>query len=577
MSPLLLSIFGFELFAWGLLPLIPALVALYFLKLRRQQVVVSSTFLWKKSIEDLRVNAPFQRLRRSLLLLLQLLVLLAIILAASKPVIRGSAAPGRDLILLIDTSASMSCAEEGGTRLELARRSAQSIADGLGAGDRMAVIAFNLRSTVLQPFTSDRTALQRAIGAAAPTSLPTDLLQALRTAGALAEGQGGAEVVLLGDGAYGGLADASPEVQRLPVRFIPQGKSRDNLGITEVDVRRGFGARKGVELFVAVENSGAVERRTTLGIWQGDRLVAAAELIVAPGKAAVQTFDAGRLLAGSDGGPALLRLEIADGGILKDDDRAFVRILPPGRLEVLVVGDANPFLDRALAVQEQVDARRLSLGQFEEQSRAGRLAEEDGAKVLIFDRKAPQGPPDRPALYLGCFPGGAGPFAAAEGAGGGTQLAKGPVIVDWDRNHPVNRFLAFADLRVEEALLFPPARGFRSLIDAGDRSIAGVATFPSEGRLPVPALVVGFDILKSNWPWLHSFPIFFGNALQWLGEASGSEARPRYRTGDILTFPILGRKIEAPVFRDPSGRERPAQADRSGILSFALTEAPGLY
>ena len=31
------------------------------------------------------------------------------------------------------------------------------------------------------------------------------------------------------------------------------------------------------------------------------------------------------------------------------------------------------------------------------------------------------------------------------------------------------------------------------------------------------------------------------------------------------------------MFRDPSGRERPAQADRSGILSFALTEAPGLY
>ena len=64
------------------LGLIPLIVLLYFLKLKRREIPISSTYLWKKSVMDLHVNAPFQRLRKNILLLLQILILAAAIFAS---------------------------------------------------------------------------------------------------------------------------------------------------------------------------------------------------------------------------------------------------------------------------------------------------------------------------------------------------------------------------------------------------------------------------------------------------------------------------------------------------------------
>ena len=53
---------------------VPAVVAMYLLRLRRDESVVPSTLLWQRLVADVEANAPWQRLRRSLLLLLQLLL-----------------------------------------------------------------------------------------------------------------------------------------------------------------------------------------------------------------------------------------------------------------------------------------------------------------------------------------------------------------------------------------------------------------------------------------------------------------------------------------------------------------------
>src|SRR5271170_6487976 len=60
--------------------LLPVLIViLYFLKLKRKAMQVPSTFLWKKSIEDVHVNTLFQWLRQNILLVLQILAVLFLI------------------------------------------------------------------------------------------------------------------------------------------------------------------------------------------------------------------------------------------------------------------------------------------------------------------------------------------------------------------------------------------------------------------------------------------------------------------------------------------------------------------
>jgi hypothetical protein len=72
---------------------VPLLLLLYFLKLKRREQLVSSTLLWKRAVQDLQVNAPFQRIRRNILLFLQLLMLFAVLFALAAPVLSLMAGP----------------------------------------------------------------------------------------------------------------------------------------------------------------------------------------------------------------------------------------------------------------------------------------------------------------------------------------------------------------------------------------------------------------------------------------------------------------------------------------------------
>lgn len=140
----------------------PAIVALYFLKLRRRPIEVPSTYLWRKSIEDLHVNALWQRLRRNILLWLQLAVVALSVLALARPAWQGMRLSGDRFIFLVDNSASMQATDLGRSRLEEAKRRAGELVDQMGDSPAM-ILSFSDTVSVEQTFTRNRRELHRAI------------------------------------------------------------------------------------------------------------------------------------------------------------------------------------------------------------------------------------------------------------------------------------------------------------------------------------------------------------------------------------------------------------------------------
>jgi hypothetical protein len=170
-----------------LLLLSPLIVLiLYFLKLKRKAVQVPSTFLWKKSIEDLHVNTLFQWLRQNVLLVLQILALLFLTYTVLGIRFHGGKNSARHYILLIDNSASMSATDFAPSRLDWAKQEALKEIDAAGDADYGMIIVFNSKATTLQTYTNNRGKLREVIRNIQPTQRQTRIEEALALAESLA-------------------------------------------------------------------------------------------------------------------------------------------------------------------------------------------------------------------------------------------------------------------------------------------------------------------------------------------------------------------------------------------------------
>ena len=579
---------------WWLLAFIPALIALYFLKLKRQEVIFSSTYLWKRSMEDLHVNAPFQRLRKSILFLLQLIALCLLIFAVWRPRCDQDVEAGRNIIVVIDQSASMNAIEKGRPRFEFAREQALALVEALRPGDRMQILSFASKTTTVQPLSPDRGLLAAKLRALEPTSMSTDLAQALLVANAMASTLQAVEVHVIGDGCYGKIEDLPPEVARLNMKFVNTGTKIPNIAITEADVRRSFGVEKAMDVFALVENFTDDDRVISVELYRGDQLERANELTLAAGENQPVVFDVSDIEF-EEGESRVLRMQIqGDGSFedgLPDDNAAVVKIPGPKAISILFVGKQNVFVETALTLVPNATTKRMSLEEYETfvtQRETGLAEEEDDVPeatwdVVVFDREAPTRPPEEPSLFVGAKP------PLPEGVPEPSMVDR-PQFMDMDQSHPVNRFMSFSNINILKSLVFPLSKTNVALVEAEEGAIITAFTYREEGKYPARAVVIGFDVTQSNWPINHhSFPIFFTNAISWLGV--GEEAGTlRWKTGESLSFAVdRASQLGAPKIYDflapepgtlpgeaPTRRES-ATPGRNGLVTFGTARSIGVY
>jgi hypothetical protein len=543
---------------------LPLLLLLYFLKLRRQTLRIPSTLLWKKSFEDLQVNAPFQRLRWSTLLILQLLMLLALLAALAEPLWRGGEARSSRVVIVIDRSASMNAPvldelpQEDGrpqrTRLDAARQAAIDIIDSLGArsdgrngtsggSSQAMIIAFGSTAQVVSTFESNRGVLRDAVNSIQPTDEEANLEGALQLAGAFAGSRdeasvaGGAgeappEVVLLSDGGATG-ADETLSLRAGDFRFVqvangsdaPEPLPIDNLGIVALGARRDYEDPARVMVFARLLNASAKAIDAVITLALDGRPATTIRRNVPP--ASAEAPGEATLSHALDlPGGAVITLQHNHADQLTADDVAALVLPPPARPRMALVfgshGDdsaatgippgPDPYLHELLAATEP---QTLDIFTGDAWNQIDPATVDSGSRydLVVFDRVTGHRLPGVPSLTFGGAPAGA---REIEPAGNGHA---GQAILSWDRQHPVLRNLAldsivytgFGALDLPQSIATPLAYGPDGPI---------IALLRTRGARH---LVVGFALRRSNWPLHVSSAMFVQNAIEFLSlSASGA-------------------------------------------------------
>lgn len=540
---------------------IPAVIAMYLLKLRRDEAVVPSTLLWTRLVADVEANAPWQKLRRSLLLLLQLLLVIILAALAARPFIERPAGLARDIVLVMDTSASMAATDIVPDRLTAAKQVAIEALRDLPAGGKVSVIAADRSARIVVNDSSDLARVRQAIEAIPVTSTRGNLGDALELASKLAARSGDAQVLVATDAA---IAVKPTGRVSAPVRVLAVGRERRNQAIVALAVRTSPSAVTR-SVFVSIANLDVEMASRRLELWGDDRLLEVRDVRLDPrARADVIVDDLPR-----DVGTVEVRLVGADPAVvaapdqLALDDRAWA-VIPPDRTRlILVVGPGDPYLETALSYLPDVELYGVTPAEY-----GPRTERTDGRPwdLVIFEGFLPPDLPRSPVLAI------APPRTSVLGEVNGTL--RNPGIGTLDPAEPVLRYVDLSTTHIAEAVRLATPGWARTIVP-GPR---GAPLLYAGSRDGFPSAVLAFEPRRSDLPLQVAFPILIANLT---GELLGSSTAPAeaVEPGAPVSLTIPDGAIGLSVTR-PDGATTELVPGTTGggvAVTYAATDLPGIY
>lgn len=551
--------------AFLLAALLPVIVLMYLLKLRRVERPVSSTYLWRQMLRDVEANAPWQRLRRNLLLLLQLLFLVALILSIARPFTRAEGFSGQAAILIVDTSASMAATDVSTSRMEAAKEQAHRLVDEFAPETRLTVIAASERARVVVSSSTDRRQVHQAINALQAGTGGSDLGVALQIASAIAARQPDAQTIILSDGNISLPSAQAEAVIKGAVRYLPIGISDNNQAIGMLNLQRLPGGNA-TSAFAQVLNYGSAPAQRRIAFFADGQLVNAYDVTLLPaGETSLLVED---ILSTTRQVEAQL-LPAAEGvDYLSADDRFIAVQRPAMPLSITLFSQGNLFLETALALIPGSHVQRIDSD--DEASLPGLPA----ASLTILDNAIPltAALPAGNLLYI-APPRSTDYFQVTGLVDTPAPEAAGAANPQGD---PLLQYVDLANVHILDAHRIPLPAWARPVI-------VGRGQAPGEESLPLlfagevdgrRVAVLAFDLRHSDLPLQVSFPILIANLVQWLAPGQGGEVPTQATPGAAI--PILIPPSANATLTLPDGGKRTLEA-QGGQAIFSETNQLGLY
>ncbi|MEX0885616.1 MAG: VWA domain-containing protein [Phycisphaeraceae bacterium] len=509
-------------FLWALAALLP-LAAVYLLKVRPRRTPATAMFLWQRVQQQRKATSLFRRLRDAASLVLVALAMIALALAMARPQFGDD--DRRDLLILIDRSASMVARDGGATRLARARDEAQRIVRALDGQQRAAVASVAGSIRYHAPMTTDRRALSRAIDAVLPGAMPmrADALAELAERSDWADD---IRVVLLSDGLLGGgeLPDG--------VELLTVGGPADNAGIVACDMQRIAGSTDQLALYVQLASSFDEPVNVDLLIEHDGAVQRVVPMTVQPGLNDGQMVE----LTGP-AGPWRVRLDIDDA--LPLDDAAYLVVARPQPIRVTVAAEDRYFFDHSVQAFADVD-------------RSLQLVTED-ADVVLAQRAEPA---TNAPLQVIFAPQGRSLLWGEPGEPLDVVLPR-PRVDD----HAALRYLNVASMRFRGARRLHPPDDAVVLVETH----TGMPLIYQVRTTDRTSVVINLDPAESELFLSVHFPVLVHNIVSHLARRTEHLAST-YRPGEHAPIPGGGADITTRIARPGADEPRALTGERLGPL-----------
>ena len=530
--------------AWFFLLIIP-LVAFYFLKLRRSRLEISSLLLWQQVLQDSRVNSPFQRFKRNILLLLQLLLLCLLIFAAMDPFILGRST-GLKLPILVDCSASMGAVDNNGkTRLQLVKEKLTEFIENKKDEQEIAIISFDRTAQRCCSFTSNKQILLKTLQQLSVKDVEGEIEEALKITQAMTKNSQFGEALLYTDGNIKNVPSFNLSF-KLNYQQIDR-QLRPNIGITQLSARRA-GTSSWI-IFVQLESTPGYSSSAKVQIKQNGKLI---------GNEQVLPDESGRerLSFRVDGSkPSLIQVKLIPSGndSLVADNSAWLNLQLARPLNVHLSGNHEPILKiiRNIAGIKLVDKNTKPLD------------------LLITDQKEDLEIPCTCFLSFGFIPEDISSIFTRN-----TAQSK---IIDWERSDLLLQHVSLNDTLLLDTLMYQKEMSKSSL----ERKSYELIAFGEQAPIILKKDVGDssryhflFHYQQSTLPYKVAFPILLTNMVNKALADAGLSEKTGNKTGILPEITLLADK-EYEIIK-PHSKEL-LKSNENGLLNGISALVSGNY
>lgn len=541
------------------------LVAMYFHRRQDARREVSSLYLWRAVDRELSQRTGLQKLRRQSSLLLHLLALALVAFALAVPLRRATRTPAGRLVLVVDTTVSMSARAGTSTRLDLARQEALRALQEVVPGGEVTVIESGCVPRVAVPTTRERALAAAGIRRLTAHDCGGDLSRALSLAGDRLRGAGGLRrVVVLTDGTTRADAVGVSLPARLDVRMV--GQAGPNVGLVAAELREDLSdavpgrASRRFGLFVAMVSTEPARVTVRAELMRGaERETVALRVTDVPvGRASVTLPMELRAQETADLVRVSLERDAPDA--MAADDVAWAPVPTTRELPVRLVVSArggSPWVRRALASDPLVRVEELTRAEW------NALSARPFEGLTVFHDTAPEAPLSGECLVFAS--------TGSRAAGFALGAAHGDVrLTDSSPTDPRVRFVGIADVHV------PSARAVEAL--ATDVALIASASGPlvlARDSARGSTTLVAFDPNRTDWPLRPGFVLFVRDAVEHARELRGAAGIGARRTGAIARIAAPG--VTRVRVRSAQGGMRFDLPTRDAVAEWADTDRAGVY